>query len=113
MKPTQLQTRSRKILEQIAEIGPMRKGSITQQYFKTTKKDGSAGRRGPYPLYSCKKKGKTVSKRIAKDRVDHYQEQIGRFRQFEELIGELVEVAEGLADAEVAQEATKKKGSKI
>ncbi len=113
MTPAPLQTRSSKILEQIAMIGPMRKGSVTQQFFKTKNKDGSTGRRGPYPLYSCKKKGKTVSKRIAKDRVDRYAEQIRRFRQFEELIGELVEVSEELADAEVAQEAIKKKGSKI
>ncbi len=112
MKPAQLRTRSGRILEEIARIGPMRKGSITHQWFKTKNKDGSTGQRGPYPLYSRKKKGKTISKRIPKDRVDHYEEQIRRFRQFEELIGELVEVGEELADAEVA-EAAKKGGSKI
>ncbi len=112
MKPIYLKKRSSRILEEIAQLGPMRKGSITQQYFETKNKDGSTGRRGPYPLYSRKKKGKTVSKRIPKDRVEHYEEQIRRFRQFEELIGELVEVGEELADGEVA-EAAKKGGSKI
>ena len=112
MKPTQWQTRSSRILEEIAQLGPMRKGSITQQFFKTRNKDGSTGQRGPYPLYSCKKRAKTVSKRIAKERVADYEQQIRRYRQFEDLIGELVEVAEELADAEVAQ-AAKKGGSKI
>jgi hypothetical protein len=111
MKPTQLKRRSSRILEEIAQLGPMRKGSITQQYFETKNKDGSTGQRGPYPLYSRKRRGKTASKRIAKDRVDQYEEQIRRFRHFEDLIGELVEVAEELADAEVAQ-AAQKGGSK-
>lgn len=111
MQPAPLHTRARSILSEIARLGPMRKGSITQQYFKTKSKDGSTGQRGPYPLYTRKKQGKTVSKRVAKRELPHYEEQIRRYRQFEDLIGQLVEVAEQLADAQVAK-AAKKGGSK-
>jgi len=111
MHPQQLHKRSRGILEQIARLGPMRKGSITHQSVWAKAKDGSPVRRGPYPLYSCKKRGKTVSKRVPRDLVALYDEQILRFRRFEELIDQFVEVAEQQADTQVA-EANKKKGSK-
>lgn len=111
MKLSKTQNRFSKILQEIATLGPMRKGSITRQFVDTKNKDGSKGRRGPYPLYTAKKRGKTVSKRIPKHVVRDYEEQIARFRRFEDLIGELMDVAERLADTEVAR-AAKKGGSK-
>ena len=62
----QLQAPRDQILQEIAAIGPMRKGSLTYQFFSCSPKDGPSRRRGPYLLYTYKKKGKTLSRRVAK-----------------------------------------------
>jgi len=104
------QNRVQEILKKISNIGPMRKGSITMQTYSAKKKDGTKTKRGPYPLYTCKKKGKTVSKRIPKDLVEVYKEQIERHRYFQDLVQELSELGEQMADDEL-REGGEKKGS--
>lgn len=108
--PANSQVKFQQILQQIASLQPMRKGSITMQTVETTKKDGSKAIRGPYPLYTCKKKGRTVSRRIPKDQVDTYRTQIERHHQFKNLIDELSELYERMADIEL-REGEEKKGS--
>jgi hypothetical protein len=106
----QKQSKAGKIIKEISAIGPMRKGSITMQTFSVKKKDGTKTQRGPYPLYTCKKNGRTVSKRIPKDQVEIYQKQIDRHRHFQELVQELAELGEQMADDEL-REGGEKKGS--
>ena len=112
MNATQLQSRLQKTLQEVAHRKPMRKGSITQQTVATRTKDGVPAVRGPYPLYTCKKKSRTHSKRIPGEQVPLYREQIERFRRFQELIVEYAETSEQLADAEAAQ-GGQKKGCRI
>jgi len=102
MNATQLQSRLHQTLQRIAQLKPMRKGSVTEQTVATRAKDGQPAERGPYPLYTCKKKGRTRSKRIPRERVPLYREQIERFRRFQDLIAEYAEISEQLADAEAA-----------
>lgn len=103
-----------RLLKQIAALGPMRRGSITEQFVETVDKTGKKARRGPYTLYSFKEKGKTVSRRIGKKSQDQalYREQIQAFRQYQRLTGELVEVSQRLADLSVARKADEKKTSR-
>ena len=102
---SQLLARQGDILQKIADLGPMRKGSITAPCVQ--KKDGTTC--GPYPLYTCKKKGKTVGKRLNAKEVALYQVQIDRFRAYEKLTEELFALHEQLADLEAAPEATAQK----
>lgn len=111
MNARKLHEQRTKILQEIEKLKPMRKGSVTQQYFPASCKDGGQALRGPYPLYSCKKNGKTVSKRIRAKQQPVYKEQIAQFRRFQELIAEFTEVSEQLADLDVA-EGDEKKGSR-
>ena len=111
MNATRLLSQRTKILQKIEQLKPMRKGSVTQQYFPASGKSGSKTRRGPYPLYTCKKKGKTVSKRIRSELGSVYEQQIAQFRRFEELVAEFAEVGERLADLDAA-ESGEKKGSR-
>lgn len=107
-----LQNQRDQIVEQIGQLGPMRKGSITSQCFNSTRKDGSPVQRGPYPLYTCKRNGRTHSRRIASPQVPDYQAQIEHYRQFESLLAQLVEVSEQMADlALIDPEAEGKKNS--
>jgi len=105
MKGTEkLRARREAILEEIAGIEQMRKGSVTEQYVETVRADGSKGSRGPYFLYSFKEKKKTVSRRITRrDLVPVYRDQIEAFRRFGELVSELTAIGEKLGDLSILQ----------
>jgi len=109
----QVRKRRRELLEQLAAIEQMRRGSLFPQIFEATRKDGTRVRRGPYTLYTRKEKGKTVSRRITDpEQVRRYQEQIDAFRRFDALAGELVRVGERISDLVLsdAEELKKKRG---
>ena len=100
------------IVSQIAALQPMRKGSMCEQFVEATKSDGSTVRRGPYTIYSFKKKNKTCSRRISDpQRAAVYREQIKTFRRFQQLSAELVEVSQRLADLAAEQQGAEKKTS--
>lgn len=111
--PSRLTKSKDKTLSQLASLGPMRKGSLTEQYVEVTLKDGSNSRRGPYTLYSCKENGKTVSRRLRSDgEVALYREQIAAFRRFQELTAELARIGRTLADLAAEDPEGSKKNSK-
>ena len=101
------------IIEQIAALGPMRRGSISEQMLPYRKPDGSTGRRGPYLTYTFKQGGKTCGKHLRnQDQADRYQCQIQNYRQYQELSAQLVQVSQALADLEDADAAGGKKNSR-
>jgi hypothetical protein len=59
-----LEQRREQILQQMREIRAMRKGSVGEQWITVPRKQGTPILRGPYSLYSCKEKGKTVGRRL-------------------------------------------------
>jgi hypothetical protein len=110
---TQVRKRRRELLGELAAIEQMRRGSLCPQIFEATRKDGTRVRRGPYTLYTCKEKGKTVSRRITDpEHVRCYREQIDAFRRFEALAGELVRIGEKISDLVLSdeEELRKKRG---
>lgn len=107
---TQVRKRRKEVLGQLAGLERMRRGSLIPQMFEATRKDGVKVRRGPYVLYTCKEKGKTVSRRITDpEQVRCYQEQIGAFRRFEALASELVRIGEKISDLVLSDEEELKK----
>ncbi len=107
---TELIDRRGIIIDQIAKIGPMRRGSLTSQFVETARKDGTTSRRGPYVIYSFKKKGKTVSRRIkTTQEKKQYQKQIKDYRRFQTLAAELVDLSQQLADLTLGEQETEKK----
>ena len=108
-----LTTRRAQILEQIAALGPMRMGSISEQMLPYRQPDGSLRRRGPYLTYTFKQGGKTRGKHLRNQQeADLYQCQIHNFRRYQELSAELVQVSQTLADLEAAGEEGCKKNSR-
>ena len=107
-------TRQRnEILAQLAALGPMRKGSLSEQYVQTVLKDGSKSQRGPYTVYTCKENGKTLSRRLSRqDEVARYREQIATFRRFQQLTADLARIGQQLADLEAAGDEGCKKNSR-
>ena len=108
----ELERRRREILVEIASVGPMRRGTVTEQYVETTLKDGRKVKRGPYPVHTYKEGGKTVSKRLhSRQEMEAYGAQIAAYRRYQQLHGELVRVSEQICDAMAALAETQKKTS--
>ena len=98
-----------RILEQIAQLGPMRRGTVYEFQPSFTRKDGSRKYRGPYLTYTFKKKGKTQGKHLRSlPEAELYRHQIAQFRRFEELATQFTEVSERLADLQASETDAKK-----
>jgi hypothetical protein len=97
------------LLRQLAELPQLRRGSLSQQFLLVKRKDGPPVKRGPYPLLTRKQGSKTVSRRLTDPQlVPIYQQQIQALRQFETVVGQLVQVGEQLSDLAVAETVQKK-----
>jgi len=100
-----LTRRKEEIIAQLSQLGPMRKGSLSEQYVEAILKDGSKRKRGPYTIYTFKEKDRTVSKRLGNaTQVERYRRQIATFRSFQNLTRELAQISQRLADVEVRDE---------
>jgi hypothetical protein len=105
----QLLKEKSRILEQIGQLGPTRRGSVCEFQIACVRKDGSRRARGPYLKYTLKKNNKTVGKHLRDAReAQLYRQQIARHRRFEELVGQFALLSERLADLEVSQMDAKK-----
>jgi len=97
-------------VRQIAALGSMRKGSVSEQFLETAHKDGSKTKRGPYILYTFKEKGRTISRRLpAKQKAQLFREQIDNFRRFQTLAAQLVRTSQRMADLAAADLSDEKK----
>jgi hypothetical protein len=106
----QLTQQRARIVEQIAQLGAMRMGSVRQQTLPTRRKDGSVYRRGPYWTYTFKQGGRTRGKHLRDDRqAEFYGQQIEAFRRYQALSRELVQVRQALADLEAGEQGAGKK----
>ncbi len=107
---TQIRKHRKELLGELAALEQMRRGSLCEQVFESTRQDGTPVRRGPYTLYTCKEKKKTVSRRITDpEQVQHYREQIDAFRRFETLTRELVRIGERISNLVLSDEEELKK----
>ena len=88
------------ILAQIALIEEMRRGSVIRQFLKIKSK----GKRrptlcGPYALFTFKKKGKTISRRLHDlEEIRRLEEQVENYHIFQKLCRRLVEIGEAICD---------------
>src|SRR5665213_98069 len=89
--------RHRELAAQIAEIGIVAAGSVTQRYTRCT----SAGCRcnadpptlhGPYWQWTAKVNGKTVTKRLTERKAQLYQQWIGNDRRIRALLDQIRKV---------------------
>ena len=101
------------LLAQLGALGPMRKGTLNEQYVQAILKDGTPSRRGPYTVYTFKEHGQTISRRLSdREQIACHRQQIANFRRFQELTAELARLGQQLADLEAAGQAEGKKNSK-
>ncbi|OGD17605.1 MAG: hypothetical protein A2Y69_15725 [Candidatus Aminicenantes bacterium RBG_13_59_9] len=99
-KLSRLRRSRREILGHIASIEEMRRGSVIRQFFKFKPKGKARPRRrGPYALYTCKKQGKTVGRRLRRPKeISRLEAQVENYHVFRDLCSELVDVAERICE---------------
>ena len=111
-----IQQQRQAVLAELARLGPLRRGTVTEQYVETDGADGKPHRRGPYPVYTAKVAGRTVSRRLNRpELVTACREHIAEGRRFRELVDQLQQLGEALSDQAlegVALKKTPKPGSK-
>jgi hypothetical protein len=104
-----IQQRRRQILDELGQLEQIRRGSVTDQFVSVPTRDGRGRRRGPYPLYTYKMGGQTVSRRLSgAEQVCRYREQVRAGHRFQELTRELMELGEALCDQMFQADAVKK-----
>ena len=109
----EIKRQRRDILSELARLEQLRRGSVIRQVFRSKDEEGRIVERGPYPLYTFKEKGRTVSRRITVARqVALYEEHIAAFRRFEVLSSELVRLGEELSDLALSDDTELKKRPK-
>jgi hypothetical protein len=107
-----LQQQFQELVGQLAQLGPMRRGSVAHRKLPYHRKDGSQGRRGPYCVYTFKQDGKTKSRYLASPEEEElFRAQIERFRSFQKISRRLVETSQALAELETDARRGKKNSS--
>lgn len=104
-----LQQQRQSLLQQLAALPELRRGSLTEQFLLVKHADGSLVKRGPYPLLTRKQGKKTLSLRLNDPQVvPLYRQQIQAMRRFETVVDQLIQVGEQLSDLAVAEAVQKK-----
>ena len=100
-----LETERDDIVQQMARLGDMRKGSITEVFRCCGKpacvcsSHGHPGH-GPYYAFTTKVAGKTKTVQMrAGPRLDKFQREVEAYKQFRALSNKLVEVNQALCEA--------------
>jgi hypothetical protein len=96
--------RVERIKEEIAEIGPMRPGSLTRQY-KDPKTKG-----GPYWQLSYTRAMRSRSDYVPLDRVVEVRKEIGEYQRFKKLTSEWIDL--GIEASKLRMKLDKKTGKK-
>jgi hypothetical protein len=98
MTDTDPTRRQREIITEIAALGPCLPGSITER----TSRCGSPGcachtdpnrRHGPYPLWTRKVAGKTITRTLSPNQYQTYRRWLDNARRLRELLTELEHLA--------------------
>ena len=106
---TNLDQQRQGLLDRLANLRELRRGSLTEQFLTVKHADGSTAKHGPYPLLTRKVAGKTVSVRLTEPAlVPLYRQQLQAMRQFEGVVDQLVRLGEQLGDLAVAEAVQKK-----
>jgi hypothetical protein len=97
--PKLRQTRA-ELLRHIGSLEKMRRGSVVHQFHKIRRKGSQTPVfSGPYPLFTYKKSGRTVARRLRDpEELRRLEEQVENYHVFRRLCSQLVDVSEAICD---------------
>ena len=90
------------ILQEMGAITRMRRGHLTEQYNRKKDPDGTERRWGPYYTLQAWVGGKNRSERVPADVAPQARQDLENYAAFAELCERYIDLAEGVAKAEVA-----------
>lgn len=97
---SKLRQARQKILDHIALIEEMRRGTVTRQFLKVKLKGKSEPALvGPYALFTYKKKGRTVGRRLHDlEEIRRLEHQVENYHTFQHLCRRMVEIGEAICE---------------
>ncbi len=89
--------RKNQLLGEIAKIGTMRRGQLSEQYYETKNAKGKTTKTGPYYVWQASVRGRKRSVRVRRGEIDEVRREIEAGKRYRELCEELADVMEALA----------------
>jgi hypothetical protein len=99
------------LLQQMQTIDRLRRGTLSQQFFKAKAPEGGLPR-GPYYVLQGFFRGKKFSRRIPQDQAAQVQQEVDNYRRFQTLAEEFVTVNEQITDLQDQPQHLKKNSSR-
>jgi uncharacterized protein YukE len=109
MNPRQIQHQIEAVKKQLAELGSMHSGSLSEQYNVCgnpgcrCKDPKDPQRHGPYYQLSYTWRGKSSTRFVRQEGVAKMREKVSNYKRFRELVNECVDLSLELEQAERAQ----------
>jgi len=103
-----LNEKRQRVLHQMQTIDRLRRGSLSQQFFKAPQ----GGRCGPYFVLQGYFQGKKFSERIAAEDAAQIQQQVDNYRRFQQLAEEYVTLTDEITRLEPQNAESKKNFSR-
>jgi len=103
---SKLRQARQKILAQMALLEEMRRGSVTRQFLKVRlKRQSEPVLSGPYALFTYKKNGQTVGRRLHDlEEIRRLEHQVENYHNFQRLCRRLVEIGEAICEEKEKEE---------
>ena len=95
----ELRSKRATILGQMQQIDHLRRGTLSQQFFKK-RQNGQVVESGPYFVLQCFFKGKKCSERIPAAQAEEVQQQVENYRRFQQLAEEYVALSDRITQQE-------------
>lgn len=113
MKPNlpELRRQREEVLQKIQSIDRLRRGTLSEQFFKTKRK-GKTVRQGPYYVLQCFLKGCKCSERIPAGHAEQVRSDVANYRLFQELAEQFVSITERITQLENGSADAKKNSSR-
>jgi len=106
-----LQKKREAILQQMQTIDRLRRGTLSQQFFKA-KADADAAPRGPYYVLQGFLRGKKFSQRVPPDQAAQVRQDVANYRNFQALAEEFVTLSDQLTCLQDQSQDGKKNSSR-
>jgi uncharacterized protein YukE len=109
MNPKQIQNQIEAVRKQLADLGPMHPGSLSEQYNVCgnptcrCKDPKDPQRHGPYYQLSYTWRGKSSTRFVRQEAVDEMREKISNYKRFRELVNKWVDLVVELEKIKRAQ----------
>lgn len=103
---SKLRRNRQEVLSLIAPLEEMRRGSVTRQFLKFQRKgEKEPVFTGPYALFTCKRGGRTVGRRLHDlEEIRRLEIQVENYHLFQKLCRQLVEIGEQICEQREKEE---------